>query len=202
VRALASLCWSGGITPLSPYQSCATLSDENTTSMHRTIFEGWKNEGRKDQHCFPRWEGGPKLIRLESPRWRSNSSSSPPRCLGSACTKNDAQAVYGVRFGRSLYGWKDNLKELPIAPVSGPNSLVVNGNRQNKRMSKIWDGTTTPSFGLLARISCWGPLWTWLRGYVCPKPHIISSRRQIRFRVLFEFSFPSRNWIVHYNCVY
>ena len=35
----------------------------------------------------------------------------------SAPTKNDVQVAYSVRFGRSLYGWKDNFMELPMAPV-------------------------------------------------------------------------------------
>ena len=49
---------------------------------------------------------------------QSNSSLSPSRSPGAARTKNDAQVAYGVRFGRSLYGWKDNFMELPMAPVS------------------------------------------------------------------------------------
>ena len=61
----------------------------------------------------------------------------------------NAQVVYGARFGRSLYGWKDNFKKLPMAPVSGPNSFGVDGNRRNNRTSRICHGAGTPSFGLL-----------------------------------------------------
>ena len=34
---------------------------------------------------------------------------------GTARTKTDAQVAYGVGFGHSLYGWKDNFKTLPVA---------------------------------------------------------------------------------------
>ena len=71
--------------------------------------------------------GGPK----------QNSSSSQPRSPGVARTKNDAQVAYGVHFGRSLYGWKDNFKELPMVLVSGPNSLEVNGNRRSNVTYRI-----------------------------------------------------------------
>ena len=108
------------------------------------------------------------------------SSSSLLRSPGAARTKNDAQVAYGVRFGCSLYGWKDNFKELLMEPVSGPNSFGVNGNRRNKRTSRICHGATTSSFMLLAHLSCWGPLWTWLGGYARPNHHIISSHRHIR----------------------
>ena len=103
--------------------------DEDMTNMHMAKHDEWcEDEG--DQQDFPSREDGPKLIRFESPRWRpkNNSSSSPPRSPGAAHTKNDAQVAYGVRFGRSLYGWKHNSKELTMAPVSGPNSLGVKGN--------------------------------------------------------------------------
>ena len=77
--------------------------DKDMTSMETTTFGEWHRDQR-DQHRFSNRDGGPKLIQFESPRWRPKSSSSPPWCRGPACTKNDAQAAYGVRFGRSLYG--------------------------------------------------------------------------------------------------
>jgi hypothetical protein len=67
-----------------------------------------------------------------------------------------------------------------MAPVSGPNSLGVDGNHRNKETSRICHGAATQCFGLLARVSCWGPLWTWVGGYARPNPHIISSRCHIR----------------------
>ena len=48
---------------------------------------------------------------------QSKSSSSLLRSPGAACTKINAQDAYGVRFGCSLYGWKYNFNELPMALV-------------------------------------------------------------------------------------
>jgi hypothetical protein len=45
----------------------------------------------------------------------SNSTSTPPRIPEPYFTKTDALATYGVRFGRSIYGWNQNFIELPIA---------------------------------------------------------------------------------------
>jgi len=76
-----------------------------------------------------------------------------------------------------------------MAPDSGPNSFGVDGNRRNKRTSRICHGAATPSFGLLACVSCWGPLWSWVGGYARPNHHIISSCRHIRVRVLLSLVF-------------
>ena len=56
-------------------------------------------------------------VRVLEVEAQSNSSSSPSLSLGAAHTKNDAQVAYGVRFGCSLYGWKDKFMQLPIEPV-------------------------------------------------------------------------------------
>ena len=56
-------------------------------------------------------------VRVSEVEAQSNYSSSLSRSLGAAHTKNDAQVAYNVRFGRSLYGWKDNFMELPIELV-------------------------------------------------------------------------------------
>ena len=53
---------------------------------------------------------------------QSNSSTSLFRTPGTARTKMDAPVAYRVGFGRTWYGWKDNFKTLPMAPVSGLNS--------------------------------------------------------------------------------
>ena len=112
--------------------------DEDMTSMYTAKYGEW-HEDEGDLQGFPSRVEGPKLIRFESPRWRpkNNSSSSPPRSPRAARTKNDAQVAHGVYFGRSLYRWKDNFKELPMAFVSGPNSLGVNRNSQNNMTSRI-----------------------------------------------------------------
>ena len=94
------------------------------------VKHGECHDDEGDLQDFPSRVEGPKLIRFESPRWRpkNNSSSSPPQSPQAARTKNDAQVAHGVYFRRSLYRWKDNFKELPMALVSGPNSLGVNKN--------------------------------------------------------------------------
>jgi len=91
---------------------------------------------------------------------QSKSSLSLLRSPGTARTKINAHAAYGVRFGCSLYGWKDNFKELPMERVLGPNSFGVDRNHQNNMMSRICQGAAPPSFGLLARVPCWPKWWT------------------------------------------
>jgi hypothetical protein len=71
--------------------------DEDMASMHITML-GESHEGQRDQHGHPNREGGPKLIRFESPRWRPKSNSSPSRAPGAVCSKMDAQVAYGLRF--------------------------------------------------------------------------------------------------------
>ena len=60
--------------------------DEDMTSIHMTMFgEPYGDQG--DQRGCPKQEGGPTLIRFESPRRRPKSSSSPSRPLGPVCLK-------------------------------------------------------------------------------------------------------------------
>jgi hypothetical protein len=54
--------------------------DENMGSIHMTML-GESHEGQQDQQGLPNQEGGLKLIRFESSRWRPKSSSSPSRAL-------------------------------------------------------------------------------------------------------------------------
>jgi hypothetical protein len=86
------------------------------------------------------------------------SSSFQFRIPGTTCNKMGAQVAYGVRFGSSLYGWKDNFEELPMTLVSGPNSSRIHGNCLNKLTFRICSGAATPSFGLLACVSSLSPL--------------------------------------------
>ena len=81
---------------------------------------------------------------------QTDSTSFQFRTPGVARTKTDAQVAYRVRFGRSLYGWKDNFKMLPMALVLDPNSSGVDGNRLIKLMSSFCPGAATPSFGIWA----------------------------------------------------
>jgi hypothetical protein len=89
---------------------------------------------------------------------QTDSSTFQFRIPGTTHNKMGAQVAYGVRFGRSLYGWKDNFEDLPMAPVLGPNSSRIHGNYLNKLTSRICSGAATPSFGLLGRVSSLSPL--------------------------------------------
>jgi hypothetical protein len=45
------------------------LCDEDMTPMHTTMVGAW-NGVEEVQQGFPSQQGGPRLIRFESPRWR------------------------------------------------------------------------------------------------------------------------------------
>ena len=125
------------------------------SSMHMTMLG---DRGRGDQRGCPNREGGPKLIRFESPRWRPKSSSSPAWASGLVCLKLITQDASGLRFRRSIYGWKANLIRKPIQVVSRQNFFRINGNRQNKSASRICQGAATPPFGPLDHVSRLGRL--------------------------------------------
>jgi hypothetical protein len=121
--------------------------------------------------------GGPKKLIGDQVQVFHTSSTRPPRHfwpkdrkrsrptrfgrwirtarLGKVAT--DATTSYEIRLGRSLYGWKDNLIELPMASVSCQNNIWVDRNRRKKWTSRIYQGVASPSFGPLARVSCWSP---------------------------------------------
>jgi hypothetical protein len=65
-------------------------------------------------------------IKMEA---QTGSTSLQFRTPGTVRTKTDVHVAYGVGFGCSLYGWKDNFKKLPMELVSCPNSSGVDGNR-------------------------------------------------------------------------
>jgi hypothetical protein len=145
--------------------------------MHMTML--WEShEGQRDQQGHPNREGGPKLIRFESPKWRPKSSSSPSRALGVVCSKTDAQATYKLRFWWYTYGWKAYLIRKPTQVASHQNLFGINGNRQNKSVSRICQGAVSPSFGsfgpcnvsALPRDANRGP-WTPL-GYIISSCHL------------------------------
>ena len=77
-------------------------------------------------------KGGPSQLEAQT-----TSTSSLFRSPRAVSTKTDAQVAYGVRFGRSLNGWKDNFKTLPMEPVSGRNSSIVNRNHLRKLTSSF-----------------------------------------------------------------
>ena len=149
--------------------------DEDMTSIHMTMLgEPYGDQG--DQRGCPKQEGGPKLIQFESPRWRPKSSSSPSRPPGPVCLKLITQDAFGLHFRRSTYGWKANLIRKPIQVVSRQNTFEINRNHRNKSASRICQGAATPSFGLLDRVSCLGPLGGTSRGGDT-QDSIISSHR-------------------------
>ena len=123
--------------------------------MHTTMLG---DRGRGDQRGCPKQEGGLKLIRFESPRWRPKSSSSPSRVPAPVCLKLVTQDAFRLRFRRSTYGWKVNLIRKPIQVVTRQKLFRINGNHDHKSASRIYQGAATPSFGPLDRVSCLGPL--------------------------------------------
>jgi hypothetical protein len=76
-------------------------------------------------------------IKLEA---QTGSTSIQFRTPKTVRTKTDAHVAYGVGFGCSLYGWKDNFKKLPMEPVSGSNSSGVDGNHLHKLTFRICSG--------------------------------------------------------------
>jgi hypothetical protein len=87
---------------------------------------------------------------------QTDSSSFQFRIPGTAHNKMDAQVAYGVGFGRSLYGWKDNFEELPMALVSGPNSSRIDRNCLNKFQNLFQHSDAV--FWSLGRVSSLSPL--------------------------------------------
>jgi hypothetical protein len=61
------------------HKSKVSYTDEVMTML------GELHGGQGDQQGHLNREGGLKLIRFESPRWRPKSSSSPPRNPGPVC---------------------------------------------------------------------------------------------------------------------
>ena len=135
------------------------------------------DRGQGDQRGCPNREGGPKLIRFESPRWSPKSSSSPSRVPGPVCHKTSHTGASELRFLRSTYGWKANLIRKLMQVVSCQKPFGINGNRRNKSASRICQGAATPSFGPLDRVSCLGPLGGASRVGDDPKTFIIIRRR-------------------------
>ena len=111
---------------------------------------------------------------------QSKSSLSMLRSPGTARTKINAHAAYGVRFRFSLYGWKDNFKELPMALVLGPNSFGVDGNRRNNTTSRICQGAAPPSFGLLSHVPCWAK---WPKWWTPPWTPPVTLGRPLRYKL-------------------
>jgi hypothetical protein len=144
--------------------------------MHMTML-GESHEGQRDQQGHPNREGGPKLIRFESPRWRPKSSSSPSQALGAVCSKMDAQAAYGLHFQRCTYGWKAYLIRKPTQVVPHQKLFGINRNHRNKSASRMCQGAVSPSFGPFGPCNVSALPRDTNRGLGRPLGYIISSHR-------------------------
>ena len=91
--------------------------DEDMTHIHTHVWRMVWRGRRPARVSKSRRRSKANSIRVPEVEAQNNSSSSPSRSPGAAHTKNDVQVAYGVRFGRYLYGWKDNFMELPMEPV-------------------------------------------------------------------------------------
>ena len=60
---------------------------------------------------------------------KSDLFASPVRTAGAGLTKTDAQAIYGLRFGRSIYRWKANGDVGSRSSIRFWITLVVGGAR-------------------------------------------------------------------------
>jgi hypothetical protein len=130
--------------------------DEDMTHMHLTINESCISEEGVQQGCQSH-EGGSRQIQFESPRWKPKQLKfESVRGSGAAHDVLVAPATYGVRFGRSTYGWKSKKITFPMAPVSCLNSIRVNGNRREKWTSRICQKTAPM---LLGRWPNRRPMW-------------------------------------------
>jgi hypothetical protein len=56
----------------------------------------------------------------------------PIRSLGPHCLQINAQHVYNLQFGRSLYAWKDKELIFQTQPVSWSSKIGVTHNHRNK----------------------------------------------------------------------
>jgi hypothetical protein len=68
-------------------------------------------------------------------------------------TKIIAEITYGLRFGRSLYGWKEKTITFPMDLVSCQNTILFHGKRQNNQAYRICQGVVLPHFGLMGNVS-------------------------------------------------
>ena len=136
--------------------------DEDTTPMHTTMIGAWHQERGVQQGC-PSHEGGPRSIRFESPWWRPKETQVRVHLGVQEQPAPKLTPMPHTESGCSLYGWKDNFKELPMALFLGPNLLEVNGNSRNNVTYRICQGAVPLSFGLLTHVSCrakWPKWWT------------------------------------------
>ena len=105
-----------------------TLPDEDMTNMHMTKAQA-------------------KIEFKTQSTLKSDLFASPVRTAGAGLTKTDAQATYGLRFGRSIYRWKAKEISFPTQLIPYQNTLGVDGNRRNNMTTRICLDAATPVFG-------------------------------------------------------
>jgi hypothetical protein len=71
---------------------------------------------------------------------------------GTVRTKIITEITYGLRFGCSLYGWKDEMTTFPMDLVSHPNTILFHGKCQNNEAYRIYQGVVLPYFGLIGYV--------------------------------------------------
>ena len=95
-------------------QRVRDLLDEDMTPMHMTMFGAWDG-GEGGQQGFPSQEGGPRLIRFESPRLRPKATKVRAR-LGvqeqhvlKMTSRSHMVSVLGVLYmgGRIILGFHE-----------------------------------------------------------------------------------------------
>jgi hypothetical protein len=84
-----------------------------------------------------------------------------------------------------------------MALVPPQNSFWVNGNHQNDWTSRICQCAASPSFGPLARVSCWSPLRLRPGDLHAPNSFLFSSHCYFRVWVLLRFNLSSNSVTVH-----
>jgi hypothetical protein len=57
---------------------------------------------------------------------------------GTVCTKIITEITYGLRFRRSLYGWKGKRVSFLMELVSRPNTFLFYGKHLNNEAYKIY----------------------------------------------------------------
>jgi hypothetical protein len=75
------------------------------------------------------------------------------RIPGIVRTKRITEITYELRFGRSLYGWKDTRITFPMDLISRPNTILFHGKHRNNEAYRIYQGVVLPYFGLMGNVS-------------------------------------------------
>ena len=120
----------------------ASISDfESRTTQNQ---EGENDEDMTNTHMT---KAQAKIEFKAQSTLKSDLFASPVRTAGAGLTKTDAQATYGLRFGRSIYRWKAKEISFPTQLIPYQNTLGVDGNRRNNMTTRICLDAATPVFG-------------------------------------------------------